>query len=129
VSSEVLAFVMGYFADRDSAFIETINLPIPMSAQCSIIGPVTGHRPVSELDAHYGKRGNRQYDSRLVNCKPVSTSEVTVIACEHDGWPCVLATVFGGPLSPKEINDPTLTLEESTKSHEFWAQHALCDPR
>ena len=39
--------------------------------------------------------------------------------------PCILYTVFGGPIAPKEPDDPTLTDEQRPESIAFWAEHAL----
>jgi hypothetical protein len=38
---------------------------------------------------------------------------------------CILYTAFGGPLTPKEPGDATLSGEERQESFKFWSQHAL----
>lgn len=39
--------------------------------------------------------------------------------------PCVLFTVFGGPMAPRELFDPTLPASERSESERFWSEHAL----
>jgi hypothetical protein len=97
----------------------------------AIVGPTMGDDPVSDNHpAIYSKsRGDgRNYESKMMRGEHRTTRMITAIARPHKetGRP-FLITAFGGPLAPKEPNDPTLRDEERKQSEEFWSQHALLD--
>lgn len=144
--------VMKRFADRDGFFIETFTLPPELStAPCGLYGPVMGDPPIGEDEVSYGRRGERSWDSRLVELPPRQQHAVTVIAgphedkctrCEGTGhigsWKaaipcscdhgtikhaCVLYTAFGGPIAPQEPDDPGC--KDPAASTAFWREHAL----
>lgn len=48
---------------------------------------------------------------------------MTVIAGPHGNDKCLLYTVFGGKITPKEVNDPTV--DNVLESTEFWQLHAI----
>jgi len=123
VPEHVVEALLARFASRDGFFIETVevNEQIP----CALIGPATGHPEVTEDQVHYGRRGQREYPSRLIDRTPSVVNTVTVIAGPHDGKDCVVYTIYGGPCAPKEPNDPTLTEDLREESEEFWSVHAL----
>ncbi len=121
-------YIQKKFANRDSFFIETIDLEgtglglVP----CGLHGPLTGDEPVPEEEVVYLKRGDRPYPSRTCSRKPKMTSKVAVIAGPHEAELCILYTAFGGPVAPKEPGDPSLEEGEPVReSAEFWAEHAL----
>jgi hypothetical protein len=133
----------------EGVFIETFEMPAELgNVPCGLYGPVMGDEPIPEEEVVYGKRGQREYTSRLIDRPVRQVQEVTIIAGPHDDQPCVLFTAFGGPLTPKEIGDPTLAPElfdmstddlandpwtllrlietqDFEKSWAFWSQHAL----
>jgi hypothetical protein len=119
-------FILERFKDRTGFFIDTILLPIDLgTVPCGLYGPSVGDEPIPEDSVQYARRPPREYVSRVV-CKPLRwTRLVSVIAGPYQGKPCVLYTVFGGPVAPKELNDPNLKEEERQKSVEFWSVHAL----
>lgn len=144
LTEDQIAFLFELFASRDSFFIETVDLPPGLgTVPCSLYGPSMGDAPVIDpyaltlaqrqqglmhmmtVPVFEAKRAGRDYPSRLVSLPPRPTNKVTVIAGPHDGLPCVLFTAFGGPLAPKEANDPTLTDDDREASVKFWAVHAL----
>lgn len=126
---EHVAFIEKRFADRDAFFIETFELPANMpTVPCALWGPAVGDPPVEEKATFMRRRGERSGPSRLISRRPRTTWKVTVIAGPHQGEPCVLYTAFGGPVTPREPWDPTLTPAEIEESRAFWAQHALSDP-
>jgi hypothetical protein len=126
VAPAVVELVKQRFADRDGFFIETIELPAELGMlECGLYGPLCGDEPIIEHEVHYSRRPGRQYESRLVARPARLTNRLSVIAGPHAGLPCVLYTVFGGPVSPKEVNDPTLIEHEREESAAFWSQHAL----
>jgi hypothetical protein len=137
-------YILEKFADRDSFYIETFELPESLgTAPCGLYGPVMGDAPVIDRDvddgtgdAFYRPRGDRGYESRLVDRDPRPTRTVTVIAGRHDEHvpegtpgavlkyladatriyviehPCILYTAFGGPLAPKEVGDLKAQIEK-----------------
>lgn len=106
--------------------IHTVTLPERFApVPCSLVGPATGHEPVSDDRVRYEPRPPREYPSRLVEHPPVPTREVTIIVGEHEGDPAVLFTAFGGPLAPREPGDPTLPEEQRAEAEAFWREHAL----
>lgn len=123
--SEIIAYVLERFADREGFFRETIELPesLPMLS-CGLFGPAMGEGTVTL--ATYTVRGKRSYASRVTSRTPRPTRLLTVIAGPHDGRACVLYTVHGGPIAPREPGDPAIaSWEELVKAREFWAEHAL----
>lgn len=106
----------------------TVTIPDHLpSVPNSIVGPSMGDDPVSEDQVHYANRGGgRPYDSRMIHGPHRSTRMLTVIARPHSetGRP-FLITAFGGPLAPKEVNDPSHTEESKKQAEQFWSQHAL----
>jgi hypothetical protein len=126
ISPEVLEWVLQKFQDRDTFFIETVELPEELpQLECGLYGPIMGDAPVTEEEVTYKARVGRDWVSRLVDQPTRSTRNLTVIGGPYEGYPCVLFTAFGGPPSPKELNDPTLEYENQGKSQRFWSEHAL----
>jgi hypothetical protein len=122
--------ILERFAQKDSFFIETFELPEDLgTVPCGLFGPTVGDKPVHEDFVFYASRGARAYKSRLIDELARPTRTVTVIGGGHDErvdegtpgavrkyltdatpiWvithPCVLFTAFGGPLAPKEVGD------------------------
>lgn len=129
VPASVLKWLLEKFKDKDGFFIGSVELPEALPELfCGLYGPIMGDPPVVEPDVAYGCRPGRSYESRLCRMFERKTRLVTVIAGPHSNLPCVLYTAFGGPPSPKEVNDPTLKPEEREASVEFWSRHALADP-
>lgn len=125
---EALEFILEQYKDRDGFFIDTFTLPMEFGVvDCALYGPIMGDDPVTALhwEVSYERRGDRKHLSRMVNAPMRKTRKVTVIAGPHGEEPCVLYTAFGGPLAPKEIDDPTLKEEERPASAEFWRDHGL----
>lgn len=126
LSEPQLTFLRVRFADRRAFFIESIELPEALgTVLCGLHGPLMGDAPIGESEVVYERRGERQYDSRMCDRAPRVTRIVTIIAGPHDGEPCVLYTAFGGPLTPKEPNDPTLADKDREHAIKVWSQHAL----
>ena len=121
---DVVELVLERFADRSSFFMETFELE-DGRLPCGLYGPIMGDPPISDKEVKMVSRGNRPYPSRICAGIVRWSRKCTVIAGPHQGYPCVLYTVFGGPITPKEPNDPTLKPEEREESERFWAVHAL----
>lgn len=122
LTPEQVDYLFGRFADRDAFFIETVELPPELgTVPCGLFGPLMGDPPVPEAEVAYARRGAREWESRLVDRAPRPTRQVTVIAGPHDGLPCVLFTMFGGPVAPREPGDPNAQVESAA----FWRDHAL----
>lgn len=106
----------------------TISIPDHLSpVPNSLVGPSMGDNPVSENDVVYLNRGGgRPYNSRMIKGPHKTTRMLTVISRPHkDTGKPFLITAFGGPLAPKEVEDPTHTPESKEESKKFWSQHAL----
>lgn len=151
LTARQLAHVLLMFADRDAFFIETITLPDELGqVPCALFGPIMGDDAIPSLLVEMKPRGDRKYSSRVISkFDPVGTdwirlgtkhlstkrtvNTLTVIAGPYDGEagilytgePCILYTAFGGPITPKEPNDPTLADDKREESIAFWAEHAL----
>lgn len=102
-----IAHVMERFADRDAFFIETIELPEDLgTVPCGLFGPLVGDEPIVETgDVLRVKRGTRPWFSRCIARFPRPVRTVTVIAGPHEGHGCIVYTMFGGPLAPREPGD------------------------
>lgn len=119
-----LHYLLERFADRDGFFIETLTLPSALgTVPCGLYGPIMGDPAIGEPEVHYARRGERTWDSRLVDLPPRMQHEVTVIAGPHEAHVCVLYTAFGGPLAPQEPGDPSC--KDLAASTTFWREHAL----
>jgi hypothetical protein len=126
LTEDQIQWILDSFKDRDGFLLETVTLPQELGqVPCGLYGPLMGDDPISETEVIHERRGSRSYDSRLVNRPVRPTSQVTVIAGEHDGESCVLFTAFGGPATPREPGDPSLPEKGRTESVEFWSTHAL----
>lgn len=124
-----LKHALSTFSAKEGFFIESLVLPDELGrVPCGLYGPIVGDPPVSEDVVTYQRRGDRLYESRMVPKlahRQRTTNVVTVIAGPNDGQTCVLYTIFGGPIAPKEVNDPTLKEGEREESVKFWREHAL----
>lgn len=119
-----IGHLLARFADREGFFLETITLPPDLgTVPCGLYGPLVGDPAIREDEVTYDRRGDRAWDSRLVDLPPRQRREVTVIAGPHDGHPCVLYTAFGGPAAPQEPGDPGC--KDPAASAAFWRDHAL----
>lgn len=126
ITPSQLEWLLGQLADRRAFTIETLELPASLgTVPCGLHGPAMGDEPVPSVEVTLSPRGKRDNLSRLCDRAPRQTRYVTVIGGPHGDEPCVLYTAFGGPLSPKEPTDPTLTEDEREKSIAFWSEHAL----
>lgn len=133
VTQEHLDFLIQNFHGRDSFFIETIALPEHLgSLPCDLHGPIVGEEPVLEAEASFACRPGRNIRSRLCNRKVGESRFMTVIG----GRPItgaaagqmVLFTVYGGPLAPRELEDPTHNDDSLREAQVFWRSHALTHP-
>lgn len=123
-----LQHLLQRFKDRDAFFIETLELPAELDLKllrCALVGPLVGDEPVTEDQVKWVERGERKYPSRMVKGVWRPTSQLTVIAGPHEDHSCILYTAYGGPLAPKEPDDPTLKDSEREASEAFWGTHAL----
>lgn len=119
-----LDYLLQRFADRGAFFIETITLPLELgTVPCGIYGPLVGDAAVHDDAVIYARRGDRTWDSRLIDRPAREQRQVTVIAGPHDGHACVLYTAFGGPAAPQEPGDPGC--KDPAESAAFWRDHAL----
>jgi len=102
-------------------YIAKVVLPNSHGAvTCALRGPIVGDPPVTE--AFEAVRGERPNASRMTKLGSRFTQTLTVIVVGGN-----LATIYGGPLAPKEVSDPYLTDEERPNSEAFWAVHALSE--
>lgn len=126
LSESVVAYIAFRFRDRDRFFIETFELPERLpAAPCGLHGPIVGDAPIAENEVKYEFRGNRAWNTRVCARSPRMTRTVTVIAGPLDSEPCVLYTAYGGPVTPREPGDSSLSPEQYVESATFWAEHAL----
>lgn len=128
LSPAVVDYIMTRFADRAAFFIETFELPVELgTVPCGLYGPIMGDGPITDdcPFLHEEKRGNREYTSRGIKTDTRQVRTVTVIAGPHEEHACILYTAFGGPITPKEPNDPTLAPDKLDESRKFWSEHAL----
>lgn len=131
--------ILDVFEGRTGFFIETIALPQGLGFVLNeLYGPSCGDAPVPEVEVHYARRGDRQWNSRLIKAPKRPTRYVRVIAGPHEekcgacggagdgcmpceGWgtikhACVLFTAYGVsspdmPAAPKEPGDIAAQLE------------------
>ena len=119
-------WILDIFSDRNEFFIEEVEMPSDLPPLPSALyGPSAGDIPVKEGDVFYEKRGDRPYESRMIDAPKRPSRLMTIIAGPHEGDSCILYTAFGGPLTPKEPGDKTLGGYDREDSKVFWSRHAL----
>src|SRR5262245_61186526 len=107
VPLSLLRYVLARFSDRNEFFRETFELPPDLhTLEDALYGTVCGEEPVRADEVTYKPRRGRAYPSRLVARPTRQTRICAVIAGPHDGMPCVIYTVFGGRISPREVDVP-----------------------
>jgi hypothetical protein len=85
LTEEQVDHVMKRFADRGGFFVETFTLPAELgTVPCGLYGPTMGDSAIREDEVTYARRGNRTWDSRLVDLPARQQHEVTVIAGPHE---------------------------------------------
>ena len=126
LSPDQIEWLKETFAERDSFFIESVEMPSKLgTVPCGLHGPKMGDEPIRDDEVKLVVRGERENPSRIVDRAPRPTRTVTVIAGPHEDEKCVLFTAFGGPLAPKEPGDTEEGSDERKESEDFWSQHAL----
>ena len=126
ISKEQMGYILKQLEDVNEFAIKTLSLPGKLGTVSSALyGPLAGDPPVPENAVHYEQRGDRPGKSRMIDKPMRKTNKVTVIVGPHGDKPAVLYTAFGGPLSPKEPFDPSLSGSDKEESEAFWKQHAL----
>lgn len=124
LSEGQIRYLLDRFADRKTAFLETLELPGDLGTMsCALWGPAMGDPAITEDEVVYTPRGTRCWASRLVERPTRATHLVTVIGGPHEDHPCVLYTAFGGPPAPQEPGDPGC--KDPVTSATFWRKHAL----
>jgi hypothetical protein len=106
----------------------TVELPEELgTVPCNLYGPSVGDPPTNDGDwISWRIRKPRGYVSRTIQGKRVKqTRLITLIVGPYEGSPHILYEMFGGPLAPKELLDPSLTKEEFEEAKAFWSVHAL----
>ena len=129
LSEDHVKWILATFGERDSFFIETVELPAELSSLDSgIWGPIVGDAPLEEADVTYSARGDRTNLSRICDRPTRKTRLMTLIAGPNGDHGCVLYTAYGGPCAPRE--PATVPAEDSAalaESEAFWSQHALSE--
>ena len=122
--------LLSLFKDTNGFQIATVTLPVGLgTVPCGLYGPTMGDTAIPDMDTRMEARGERAYTSRVIVAPMRPVRFVTVIMGPHESEPCILYTAFGGPLAPKEPNDPTLTDDKRDESIAFWSEHALVRER
>lgn len=128
LTPEHLDFIAGHPDVLAARGPVTLTLPEHLPPiKNGLVGPASGDRPVGEHEVHYANRGGgRTYNSRMMHGAPRPTRTVTAVSVpdQKTGKP-FLVTAWGGPVAPKEVDDPTHTPESREESKKFWSQHAL----
>lgn len=79
------AFIFAKYADKTAFFIDTFELPEDLGTVTNeLYGPTAGDLPIAEQDVFYAKRGDRKWDSRLIELPKRPTKFVRVIAGPHE---------------------------------------------
>lgn len=130
VTLKHIQVILDLFKGRDAFFKETLAASQfgLSSLPCGLLGPAVGEPPVEERFVTYRRRGPRTWESRMITvpCSPKTSNLMTVVAGPDDkNNACVLYTIYGGPISPRELGDPSMHESEIELSRQFWSKHAL----
>lgn len=109
-------------------YIASVKLPAHGSCgptvPCALRGPSVGDPPIGDADTFRACRvangQPRPNGSRMVRLPMGASDTLTAIVIGGN-----LATMYGGPLAPREPDDPDIPENELEASREFWAEHAL----
>lgn len=121
--------ISAFPANEAGVRIITLELPEELgNVEVGLHGPVMGDMAVTEEQVYYGRRGDREWCSRLVSRAPRRTQELTAIVGPYADVETALFTVYGGPYAPREVEDPALSEQDKLVAQTFWSEHALSDP-
>lgn len=122
-----LRYVLKQFGERDGFFIEQIEFPDELGElDCGLYGPIMGDEPVTTDIVIGEQKRDSGGVARIVDLPPRRTRKAVVIAGPRKSHDCVLFTVYGGPLAPRQPGDESLESEaDIAESADFWSQHAL----
>lgn len=113
------------FAESDSVTCAVVTLPERLgTVPCALRGPTVGDGPITG-GVFWKRRLGRSWPSRLCGL-PLTTSRLVSMVVV-DG---VLATIYGGPIAPREVFDPDLPKSSDSAieySLQFWSEHVLSD--
>ena len=105
----------------DGFYIASVKLPSDLgTVPCALRGPSVGDEPIADSDTFQGVRNGRPNASRLTRLPAGQSDTLTAIVIGGN-----LATMYGGPLAPREPNDPEIPENELEAATAFWAEHAL----
>jgi len=114
---------------RSRFLLVKVTIPAELgSVPCGLHGPAMGDDPISDSEVEYLVRGNdddpRTWADRMCSrpTRPVNYVQAIGMVSKA-GDACTLFTVYGGPLSPQNPDDPNNNDPQAAR--EFWAQHAL----
>ena len=109
----------------DGFFIRRVDLPPDLGAVlCALYGPAMGDSPVT--DAVEIQRSPDRPADRMVDLPARPVTFVQVIGIKGAGDETQVFTCYGGPLAPRNPQDPDLkTEDEKREAGDFWAVHAL----
>lgn len=125
VSTDIINYVLELYKDKDAFFLETIDVPAEFgTVPCGLYGPLMGDEEITDDMVEMVTRGERPFPSRMIDRPMRQVDKLTVIAGPYEDQACVVYTMFGGPVAPKEPS-PDLNEDEMVSSKEFWSKHAL----
>lgn len=127
ITDAQMQHVQAQLADTTGFFIRQVSIPAELgSVPCGLYGPSMGDGAVPRDAVKMLKRSDdRPADPILVGFKTRPVDHVQAIGIA-EGDEVKLFTVYGGPLAPRNPNDPSIeTDEERAEAKAFWDAHAL----
>lgn len=120
ITQDHIAYIVDMLAHVEDTDIFTITLPSKLpTISCGLFGPILGDDPIPESKVIYGKRGTRDWLSRMVNRPLRQTNIITAIVGPYRNDPCILYTAFSGPAAPREEGDSALRVLKILERWEF----------
>ena len=110
--------------DHDNGVYTPENTQVP----CALYGPAMGDEPVPGYCIEWKKRSEDRPADRMLPFFPHRWVGYVQAIGIKDGDDWKLFTVYGGPLAPRNPEDPTIpTEEEREEARKFWSEHALAE--
>ena len=118
-------YIQSELAEQDQHFfIRQITIPMELgTVPCALYGPSMGDRDVPDSEVTLECRGDRPWADKLLVGWPMRPVNYVQVIGIREGDDFTIFTIYGGPLAPRNPEDPTNKNPELAQ--QWWDVHAL----